>query len=106
MHSDLRPGNLLVHDTSSSPRGGGADCTRRGDEIDDANGGSRPALSGLDLLLCDFGGSYCGALDLDGGSLPCEPFYHPAFDGDEDECSPALDMFSLGSVMYVVLTGR
>ncbi|KAI9159048.1 putative serine/threonine-protein kinase [Paramyrothecium foliicola] len=76
LHSDLRPGNMLVHATSEDS---------------------------LDLLLCDFGGSVCEALKLDGGSLPGVPFWHPAF---KWETSRALDIFGLGSVIYTVLTGR
>ena len=45
----------------------------------------------------------CPALGLDGGSLPCIPFYHPVFG---NSCSAALDIFGLGSVLYVILTGR
>lgn len=45
----------------------------------------------------------CEKLGLDGGSLPSLPFYHPMF---KDEFSTAVDIFSLGSVFYVALTGR
>ncbi|KAF6817407.1 protein kinase-like domain protein [Colletotrichum plurivorum] len=76
VHSDLRPGNILVHETA-------------------------PGI--LDLKLCDFGGSVCEELGLDGLALPDGPFYHPAFG---DKSGPMLDLFGMGSVFYVILTGR
>ena len=75
VHSDLRPRNILVHETTSGSR---------------------------DLLLCDFGGSTCDELGLDGGCLPDGPFYHPTFGFNS---TPALDIFSLGSLFYTILTG-
>lgn len=75
VHSDLRPRNVLVHENTPGSR---------------------------DLLLCDFGGSTCDELGLDGGCLPDGPFYHPAFGF---ESSPALDIFGLGSLFYTILTG-
>ncbi|KAI9844842.1 MAG: hypothetical protein M1837_005260 [Sclerophora amabilis] len=75
IHSDLRPRNVLVHETTPGSR---------------------------DLLLCDFGGSTCDELGLDGGCLPDGPFYHPAFDF---QSTPALDIFGLGSLFYTILTG-
>lgn len=53
----------------------------------------------LDLLLCDFGGST--NWDVDGGHLPDSGFFNP--------CKPwvsteALDIFSLGSVFYMIMT--
>jgi serine/threonine protein kinase len=50
IHSDLRPDNFLVHATSSTS---------------------------LDLWFCDFGGSTCEELHLDGGHLPDDPFFDP-----------------------------
>ncbi|KAE8150252.1 kinase-like domain-containing protein [Aspergillus avenaceus] len=55
----------------------------------------------LDLLLCDFGGSTCG--EIDGGHLPDPGFFNP--------CKPwmsteAVDIFSLGSVFYTIMTGH
>jgi len=76
VHSDLRPRNVLVHETAPGSR---------------------------DLLLCDFGGSTCDELGLDGGCLPDGPFYHPVFGL---ESTPALDIFGLGSLFYTILTGR
>jgi serine/threonine protein kinase len=76
VHSDLRPRNILVHETSPGSR---------------------------DLLLCDFGGSTCDELGLDGGCLPDGPFYHPTF---EFKSTPALDIFGLGSLFYTILTGH
>lgn len=75
VHQDLRPRNVLVHETTPGAR---------------------------DLLLCDFGGSACGELGLDGRSLPDGPFYDPELG---DEASPALDIFGLGAFFYTVLTG-
>ena len=48
IHSDLRPDNFLIHATTKTS---------------------------LDLWLCDFGGSTCEELDLDGGHLPDDPFF-------------------------------
>lgn len=58
--------------------------------------------SKLDILLCDFGGSTNGA-DIDGGHLPDSGFFNP--------CKPwvsteAVDIFSLGSVFYTIMTGH
>ncbi|EKV12769.1 Tyrosine-protein kinase, catalytic domain [Penicillium digitatum] len=57
--------------------------------------------SKLNLLLCDFGGSTNG--DIDGGHLPDSGFFNP--------CKPwvsteAVDIFSLGSVFYTIITGH
>ncbi|KAJ5088824.1 hypothetical protein N7456_012440 [Penicillium angulare] len=57
--------------------------------------------SKLDLLLCDFGGSMCG--DIDGVCKPDSGFFDP--------CKPlvsteAVDIFNLGSIFYLVMTGR
>lgn len=76
VHADLRPENLLVHETSPGS---------------------------LDLMLCDFGGAVCQELELDGNRLPNDPFYDPTQGFD---VTPALDIFSLGSVLYTILTGN
>ncbi|RSL60326.1 hypothetical protein CEP54_006827 [Fusarium duplospermum] len=76
VHSDLRPANILVHETRPGAR---------------------------DLQLCDFGGSVCQELGLDGFSLPDGPFYSPVF---ENESSTLLDIFGMGSILYTILTGR
>lgn len=75
IHSDLRPENYLVH----------------------AMGGPLP-----DLWLCDFGGSKCDELGLEGNHLPDDPFFDPQM-----PCvsTPATDIFSLGSICYTILTG-
>ncbi|KAF2756765.1 kinase [Pseudovirgaria hyperparasitica] len=73
IHSDLRPENYLVHS---------AEC---------------------DLWLCDFGGSMCEKLGLDGGHLPDDPFYDPRLPW---ESTPATDIFSLGSILYTIMTGH
>ncbi|OIW27907.1 kinase-like protein [Coniochaeta ligniaria NRRL 30616] len=74
VHSDMRPENFLVHESSPG-------C--------------------LDLLLCDFGGARCDELGLDGKHLPDGPFYDPT----QAECSSMLDIFSLGSIFYTIMTG-
>lgn len=76
IHSDLRPANILVHETTPGAR---------------------------DLQLCDFGGSVYQELGLDGFSLPDGPFYSPVF---ENESSMLLDIFGMGSIFYTILTGR
>ena len=63
---------------------------------------TRPAPELLELLLCDFDGSICDDLGLDGLAPPGVPFYHPAFGS---ESSIALEIFSLGSILYVITTG-
>lgn len=76
IHSDLRPDNFLVH-------------------------GTWPGS--LDLWLCDFGGSACAELNLDGGQLPDSGFYDP---NAPLEASEAIDIFGLGSVLYTIVTGH
>ncbi|MCJ1474029.1 hypothetical protein MMC13_002687 [Lambiella insularis] len=76
IHSDLRPENFLVHATTTTS---------------------------LDLWLCDFGGSMCKEMDLDGGHLPDDPFYDPTLGFVS---IPATDIFSLGSILYTILTGH
>ncbi len=76
LHSDLRPGNILVHESVPGAR---------------------------DLLLADFGGSVCEELGLDGLSLPDGPFYSPVFNW---QSSVLLDLFGMGSIFYTIHTGR
>lgn len=57
--------------------------------------------SALDLHLCDFGGSVCG--DIDGGSLPDSGFFDPR---QPWISTPATDIFSLGSILYTIMTGH
>jgi hypothetical protein len=54
------------------------------------------------LLLCDFRGSIYNELGLDRGYLPDSPFYYPTF---RLESTLALNIFSLGSLFYTILTG-
>ncbi|KAI9849702.1 MAG: hypothetical protein M1837_002828 [Sclerophora amabilis] len=75
IHSDLRPENILLHQTTSGS---------------------------LDLMLCDFGGAVCDELELDGGQLPNDPFYDPT---QGVEITPSVDLFGLGSLFYTILTG-
>jgi serine/threonine protein kinase len=57
----------------------------------------------LELLLCDFGGSTCEALGLDGGHLPDDPFFDPT---NCEISTPSTDIFGLGSIFYIILTGK
>ncbi|EQK98442.1 Protein kinase-like domain protein [Ophiocordyceps sinensis CO18] len=76
IHSDLRPENFLIHATTPGT---------------------------LDMLLCDFGGSTCDRLGLDGGHLPDPGFYDP---NSGAESTHQTDIFSIASVLYVILTGH
>ncbi|KAI2764155.1 hypothetical protein DTO012A8_9517 [Penicillium roqueforti] len=58
--------------------------------------------SKLNLLLCDFGGSTNGG-DIDGGHLPDPGFFNPSKPWVSTE---AVDIFSLGSVFYTIMTGH
>jgi serine/threonine protein kinase len=82
IHSDLRPENFLVHDSGER---------------------SADGLTLYDLWLCDFGGSTCEVLGLDGEHMPDTPFFDPRITPWESK--PATDIFSLGSVLYVIMTG-
>ncbi|WVO18648.1 hypothetical protein L204_106368 [Cryptococcus depauperatus] len=75
IHSDLRPENFVVHQAPQPFAG---------------------------IWLCDFGGSFCAELDLDGEHLPDIPFSDPQMG---TESTPATDIFSLGSIFYAILTG-
>lgn len=57
----------------------------------------------LDTLLADFGGSKCAELNLDGGLLPDDPFSDPCL---VEYDSPKVDVFSLGIIIYVIMTGH
>ncbi|KAI5464519.1 kinase-like domain-containing protein [Mariannaea sp. PMI_226] len=77
MHCDIRPENFLIH---ASP---------------DDN---------LNIRICDFGGSKCEELDVDGYAFPATAFLHPS--DAESEPSPVVDFFGLGSVLYFIQTGH
>ncbi|KAG6031163.1 hypothetical protein E4U41_007676 [Claviceps citrina] len=62
--------------------------------------GAEPSL---DLWLCDFGGSSCPDLGLCGGTLPDAGFHDP---NAAWEVTYAADIFSLGSVLYAIVTGH
>lgn len=55
------------------------------------------------LVLGDFGGSSCRVLDLDGGLAPDDPFRDPLLTTFD---SPKVDVFSLGIIIYVIMTGH
>ncbi|SPO05428.1 uncharacterized protein DNG_08115 [Cephalotrichum gorgonifer] len=76
IHSDLRPDNVLIHATTPDS---------------------------LDIWLCDFGGLMCDKLGLDGGHLPDSGFYDPNAD---PVSTPAMDIFSVGSILYSILIGH
>jgi hypothetical protein len=57
----------------------------------------------LDLWLCDFGGSKCDGLGLNGGKLPGDPFFDPKMPW---VATPATDIFSLGTIIYTILEGH
>ncbi|KAF2006190.1 kinase-like protein [Amniculicola lignicola CBS 123094] len=56
-----------------------------------------------DLILADFGGSRCVELGLDGELIPDDPFFNPHLTTFE---SPKVDVFSLGIVIYIIMTGH
>ncbi|KAH9218053.1 kinase-like domain-containing protein, partial [Leptodontidium sp. 2 PMI_412] len=58
--------------------------------------------SSLDIWLCDFGGSRCDELGFNVHHLPDDPFFDPRMLW---ESTPAVDIFSLGSIVYTLLTG-
>jgi serine/threonine protein kinase len=57
--------------------------------------------SNLNLCLCDFGGSV--HKDINGNRLPDAGFRDPR--DTSDDITPSMDIFALGSVMYVIMTG-
>lgn len=75
IHSDLRPENFLLHATNETL---------------------------LDLWLCDFGGARCDELGSNVVHLPDDPFFDPRMPW---ESTPATDIFSLGSIIYTIMTG-
>ncbi|KAI5199127.1 hypothetical protein E4T39_06473 [Aureobasidium subglaciale] len=79
IHSDLRPENCLLHIYNGR--------------------------EGPDLLLSDFGGSYCKTSDrtIDGNHLPDTGFFNPT---KEWISTKDTDMFALGSVFYTIMTGH
>ncbi|KAI1643249.1 kinase-like protein, partial [Daldinia loculata] len=76
IHSDLRPENILVHATTPTS---------------------------LDICLCDFGGSACEKIGLEGVNLPDSGFFDP---NSEFVSTPATDLFSVASILYTILTGH
>jgi serine/threonine protein kinase len=76
IHSNLSTTNVLVHRAGAVP----------------------------ELLLADFGGSRCEALDVFGELLPDDPFSDPWLTDDQLK-SPRLDLYSLGIVIYIIMTG-
>ncbi|KAJ5087750.1 hypothetical protein N7456_011366 [Penicillium angulare] len=76
IHSDLRPENFLLHSDSKE---------------------------NLNLVLCDFGGSKSDELEIDTEHLPDSGFFNPAWPWVPTK---AVDIFSLGSVFYTIMTGH
>jgi serine/threonine protein kinase len=56
-----------------------------------------------DLLLADFRGSNCTKLGLNGQLVPDDPYFDPQL---TDFNSPKVDVFSLGIVIYIIMTGQ
>jgi serine/threonine protein kinase len=77
VHSNLSTTNVLVHRVGQTPR----------------------------LVVADFGGSHCQELNLCGGLLPDTPFFAPLLTQQEFDL-PKLDVFSLGVLMYIIVTGH
>jgi len=77
IHSDIGTSNILVHQTSET----------------------------IDLVLIDFGGSTCLELDLSGHAIPGNAFLDPKLAASADFKTPKLDIFSLGVVIYIIMTG-
>ncbi|KAI9652865.1 MAG: hypothetical protein M1821_007783 [Bathelium mastoideum] len=76
IHSDIRPENYLVHATTPMS---------------------------LDLWLCDFGGSFCEKLGVNGKQLPDPGFFDP---NAKWMATKTNDIFSVGSVLYSIVTGH
>jgi hypothetical protein len=57
----------------------------------------------LDVWLCDFGGLKWDELAVNGGHFPDDPCFNPQLGL---VLTPATDIFSLGSLSFVVLTGN
>lgn len=56
----------------------------------------------FNLWLCDFGGARCDKLGSNVYHLPDDPFFDPRMPW---ESTPATDIFSLGSIIYNIMTG-
>ena len=60
------------------------------------------ANGSTNLWLCDFGGSTCQGLGLDDEYLSDDPFFDPRLASGS---TPVIDIFSLVSILYTILTG-
>jgi serine/threonine protein kinase len=57
----------------------------------------------VNAILADFGGSRCSKLNLSGGLIPDDPYRDPLL---TEFNSPKADLFSLGVVIYIIMTGH
>jgi serine/threonine protein kinase len=80
IHSDIGTSNILVHQTGES----------------------------IDLVLADFGGSTCLELNMSGHVIPGDAFLDPelAEAAGPEAQTLKLDIFSLGVVIYIIVTGH
>jgi WD40 repeat protein len=99
VHRDLKPGNVLL-----APR-------REPADVSSARLGARQSLAGFDPKITDFGlakdRSARRALTLIGTTLgtPCYMAPEQA-SGRGEGVGPAADLYSLGAILYEMLTGR
>jgi pentatricopeptide repeat protein len=59
----------------------------------------------IDAILADFGASRCPTLGLYGALLPDDPYFDPQL-RPVDFDSPKVDVFSLGVIIYIIMTGH